>query len=148
LLDELRQHLSLVADLDLVDVVLNRWRAGRREIAALSRPVVAAARAGDVLAGTILDDAAVELARLVVAARSGLGFPAQEVVPVSYSGGMFSVPEVVAAFARELGRSGAIHDLRVPRYPPVLGAALYAAQLAGTPLSPTALSRLAGAVTG
>ena len=41
--EALRTHLELAADLDLVDVVLNRWQGGRSEIAALSRVVVEAA---------------------------------------------------------------------------------------------------------
>src|SRR6185436_15466750 len=43
LMDVLRTHLDLSADLDLVDVVLNRWKGSRSEIAALSRQVGAAA---------------------------------------------------------------------------------------------------------
>lgn len=148
--DLLRQHLGLTADLDLVDVVLNRWHGGRREVAALSRPVVDAARRGDLVAGQIVADAVAELVRLVAATRIRLGFEPGETVPVSYSGGMFSVPEILGGFEQRLVAMGAGYAVRAPQYPPVVGAALYASRLAGSPLDPAARERLrtSGTVTG
>ena len=61
--ETLRTHLALEADLDLVDVVLNRWQGGRSEIAALSRVVAGAAEAGDECAARILSEAADEARR-------------------------------------------------------------------------------------
>lgn len=142
LLDVLRPHLGLVSDLDLVDVVLNRWGGDRPRIAALSRPVVQAARLGDSVAADVLAEAGVELARLVGATRLRLGFVVDELVPVSYSGGMFSVPEVRDRFEAELEATGAPCDLRLPRFSPEVGAALYAARLAGDPFTGAALERL------
>jgi N-acetylglucosamine kinase-like BadF-type ATPase len=142
LLDLLRRHLGLDADLDAVDLVLHRWRGSRREIAALSRPVVEAARRGDRAAEEILADAVTELVLLVETTRRRLGFPAEETVALSYSGGMFSAPEVRHGFRRRLAAGGGRYDLREPAYSPVLGAALYAARLAGDPLGPAALNRL------
>ncbi|MET0695677.1 MAG: BadF/BadG/BcrA/BcrD ATPase family protein [Propionibacteriaceae bacterium] len=144
LLEVLRQHLDLRADLDLVDVVLNQWRSDRTEVAALSRPVVEAAHRGDSMAGQILSDAAGELLRIVEATRLRLGFGPEETVPVSYSGGLFSVPEVRDDFRRRLDASSLSYAIRPPRFSPVLGAALYASRLAGTPLGPDALRRLEG----
>lgn len=142
LVDLLRERLHLAADLDVVDLVLGRWRGGRRQIAALSRLVVEAAQRGDEVAATILTDAASELVRLVTTTRQRLGFPLRETVPVSYSGGVFSAPEVLDPFREQLTSGEQMVDLRAPRFPPVLGAALYAAHLAGSPLSPAALERL------
>ncbi|MFL6027338.1 MAG: BadF/BadG/BcrA/BcrD ATPase family protein [Friedmanniella sp.] len=145
LLEVLRRHLALRADLDAVDLVLNRWRGSRREIAALSRPVVEAARHGDEVARTILGDAAAQLVLLVETTRRRLGFLPEERVAVSYSGGMFSVPEVLQRFQRQLTTSAGLLELRQPRYSPVVGAALYAARLAGFPLGNGALERLSAA---
>jgi N-acetylglucosamine kinase-like BadF-type ATPase len=142
LLELLRRQLGLGADLDAVDLVLHRWRGSRREIAALSRPVVEAARRGDGAAEEILADAAAELVLLVETTRRRLGFPAEEAVALSFSGGMFAAPEVRRGFRRRLAAGGGRYDLREPAYPPVLGAALYAARLAGDPLGPAALDRL------
>jgi N-acetylglucosamine kinase-like BadF-type ATPase len=135
LMDVLRTHLSLKADLDLVDVVLNRWKGSRSEIAALSPRVGQAAGRGDELAAQILTDAGVELATLVDCTRQRLSFLPGETVPVSYSGGVFGAELVRVAFTRELKRLDAGHDIRQPLYPPDVGAALYAAKLAGTPLN-------------
>ncbi|WP_030904424.1 N-acetylglucosamine kinase [Streptomyces sp. NRRL F-5126] len=138
----LRRHLELAGDLDLVDVVHNRWGGRRGEIAALSPRVAEAAGLGDEHAAAILTDAGHELALLVDSARRGLGFERGETVPVSYSGGVFGSATVLDTFARDLrGREGG-YDLRTPLFEPVIGAALHAARLAGTPLDPTALDAL------
>jgi N-acetylglucosamine kinase-like BadF-type ATPase len=142
LVDVLRAHLDLRADLDLVDVVLNRWKGSRSEIAALSRQVAEAAEKGDTSASQILADAGCELARLVDCTRRRLGFGHGEVVPVSFSGGVFAADSVLDAFTRELTALDDGHELRRPLYPPDVGAALYAAKLSGNPLHTNALDRL------
>ncbi|RZS90897.1 N-acetylglucosamine kinase-like BadF-type ATPase [Motilibacter rhizosphaerae] len=144
LLDVLRARLGLGTDLDLVDVVLNRWQRDRREVAALSREVVAAAEEGDAAAAAILSDAADELVELVEATRRRLGFAQGEAVPVSWSGGMLSAALVREPFLSRLRARYPGYDARTPLHPPVVGAALHAAQLAGAPLSAEALQRLAG----
>lgn len=142
LLDMLRRHLDLAADLDLVDVVLNRWQSDRTKVAALSPLVVEAADLGDEAAGRILADAGRELAMLVDTTRRRLGYAAHELVPVSYSGGTFGARQVLDAFRRQLDSLHDGYDLRRPLYPPVIGAALYAAKQAGTPLDANAQERL------
>ncbi|GAB6898525.1 N-acetylglucosamine kinase [Kineosporia succinea] len=126
LLGLLREHLSLAGDLDLVDVVINRWGRDRTPVAALSRVVVEAARAGDPGAQGLLETAGAELALLVQVGRRRLGFAVDEAVPVSYSGGVFSAAEVVDAFTRHLGDG---FDLRKPLHSPVIGAALLAREV-------------------
>ncbi|QTE28589.1 N-acetylglucosamine kinase [Pengzhenrongella sicca] len=142
LLEVLRTHLDLTADLDLVDVVLNRWKGSRSEIAAMSRQIGEAAARGDVSSAQILADAGCELAALVDCTGRRLAFGPDETVPVSYSGGVFSSEVVLAAFTAELGRRNVQHEIRQPLYTPDVGAALYAAKLAGTPLTPDALANL------
>ena len=138
----LRTHLELAANLDLVDVVLNRWQGGRSEIAALSRIVVKAAETGDECAAQILAEAADELARLVDTTRRILDFGPEEKVPVSYSGGVFSVRSIVDGFGSALEDLHDGYELRKPLYSPVIGAAIYAARLAGEPLDTKTLGRL------
>ena len=140
LLGVLRAHLGLTADLDLIDVVLGQWQGGRSQIAALSPLVVEAADQGDASAAGILDEAAHELAVLVDVTRRRLAFQDEDTVPVSYSGGVFTADRVRRAFADELAGLHGGYDLRRPVYSPVLGAALYAAKLAGTPLDDDALN--------
>ncbi|MEP7091824.1 MAG: BadF/BadG/BcrA/BcrD ATPase family protein [Nocardioidaceae bacterium] len=138
--DLLIEQLGLVTDLDLVDVVLNRWHGDRSSIAALARTVADGATAGDTECGDILRHAGEALAGLVTATVDQLDFAADERVPVSWSGGVFASREVREAFRDRL--SGTNTDLREPLLPPALGAALYAARLAGSPLEPAALARL------
>ncbi|MDQ3252142.1 MAG: N-acetylglucosamine kinase [Actinomycetota bacterium] len=144
LYEALRTHLKLEGDLDLVDVVLNRWQGGRREIADLSRTVAEAAETGDECAAQILSEAAEELARLVDTTRRLLDFGTDEKVPVSYSGGVFNVRSVVGGFRAALEDLHDGYELREPLYSPVIGAAIYAAKLAGEPLGAGPLGRLQG----
>ena len=138
----LRRHLDLTTDLEVIDVVLNRWQGHRSEIASLSPLVVEAAGLGDTQAAAVLTEAGRELALLVDGARSRLGFANAELVPVSYSGGVFRSAAVLDAFTTELRGSTARYELRRPLFEPVVGAALYAAKLAGTPLDTAALAAL------
>lgn len=142
LLATVREHLGLRTDLDVIDVVLNRWGAARREVAGLAPLVVRVARAGDATSRGILDDAGRELAELAGTTRRRLGFAANEPAAISYSGGVFSVEEVRRAFTRRLEEEQGRYEIREPLFPPVVGAALYAARRAGTPLSGAALQRL------
>jgi N-acetylglucosamine kinase-like BadF-type ATPase len=142
LLDVMRSRLGLTADLDLVAVTIHRWRSDRRQVAALSTVVADAADRGDVEAREILKQAAVELVLLVDTARRRLGFADAEVVPVSYSGGVFTAPAVKNDFIRLLAEAPWNWDFRESLYPPEVGAALYAAKLSGAPLAPPALANL------
>ncbi|MEV4539237.1 BadF/BadG/BcrA/BcrD ATPase family protein [Asanoa sp. NPDC049518] len=142
LLDVLREHLDLSADLDLIDVVLNRWQGDRGQIASLCPQVITAAERGDEAAGAILREAAHELALLVDTTRSQLGYGADEQVLVSYSGGTFNATQVREEFQTHLHQLYDRYDLRQPLYSPVVGAALYAAKQAGSPLGADALERL------
>ena len=141
--DHLRQHLGITQDLDAVDVVLNRWAGDRARVAGLSRVVAAAAQDGDAGAAEVLDDAADHLVALVDAVRRPLGFDGEEVLRVSRSGGVFRAAAVRDAFDARVAALGRV-ELRRPLHPPVLGAALQAARLAGSPLDEGARARLAG----
>ncbi|MFH8471073.1 N-acetylglucosamine kinase [Streptomyces sp. NPDC017991] len=138
----LRRHLKLTSDLEVIDVVLKRWQGHRGEIASLTPLVVEAARAGDTQADAVLAEAGGELALLVDSARRRLGFTPDETVLVSYSGGVFRSPRVLDAFTTALQSGAARYELRHPLFEPVVGAALYAARLAGTPLGVDALAAL------
>ena len=143
LLDAFRERLELERDLDAVSVVINRWQRRRAKIASLSHVVVAAAQSGDTEAVSILTRAGIELSRLVVAVAAQLGFPEQEGIPVSFSGGIFEVDAVLQSFRQAMTRAGSAYRLRAPLLDPAAGAALYAARCAGTPLDPAAVRRLA-----
>jgi N-acetylglucosamine kinase-like BadF-type ATPase len=141
----IRDHMSLVSDLDLVGTVFSHWRGARRSIATLAPVVATAARAGDEHAAALLADAGAELALLVDATWQRL-VPdgSDELMPVSFSGGVLNIDEVRGALTKQLHDAGR-YELREPRFAPVIGAALLAARLAGTPLNGTAVDRLPAA---
>lgn len=142
LVPAVREALGLGSDLDAVDIVLNRWHGDRAKIAAMSRAVARASEAGDPVATQILRDAGRELSVLVDVVADALGFDDSDVVPVSYSGGMFAAPYVLASFTEHVTASSRTVDLREPLLPPHVGAAVYAARLAGHQLDPDQLQHL------
>jgi N-acetylglucosamine kinase-like BadF-type ATPase len=142
LLGMIRTCLQPDTDLDAIAITMVRWQADRRRVAELSTVVAEAADRGDGQARAILSEAATHLVSLVDTARLLLGFAEGETVPVSRSGGVFSAARVRDEFDRLLTGARRNYDFRQPLHPPVVGAALYAAKLAGIPLGPEALARL------
>jgi N-acetylglucosamine kinase-like BadF-type ATPase len=133
---------DLGADLDLCAKVMNAHTRG--SIAAMSRLVARAAQDGDASAIRIFDEAARELAAIVEAVRQALEFGPGEIVPVSYSGGVFNAKALILdAFRRHLEARSGTYRLKAPIVAPSGGAAIYAAKLAGQPLSVPAMQRLA-----
>ena len=134
--------LDLGADLDLCAKVMRAHT--RSSIAAMSQLVARAAQDGDAAAIRIFDEAARELAAIVEALRQALEFEPGETIPVSYSGGVFNAGALALdPLKRHLeGRSGA-YRVKAPILTPSGGAAIYAAKLAGQPLSGPAMERLA-----
>jgi N-acetylglucosamine kinase-like BadF-type ATPase len=146
LLSAMRTQMNLARDYDAVGVVINEWQGSRSKIAALSRVVTEAAAQGDTSARAILAEAGRELASLVEATRRRLPFSAADVIPVSYSGGVFNIETVLSAFTRETLALDSAYDVRRPLLDPVTGAALYAAKRAGRPLGTSAVRRLGAIV--
>jgi N-acetylglucosamine kinase-like BadF-type ATPase len=139
LYDLIRERLQISSDLDAVGLVIEKWGGNRGSIAALATTVCEAARHEDQASTGILTAAAEELATLVETTRVLVGFTDPELVPVSYSGGMFSDEGYLALFRNALGRLPAKYDLRLPLLDPAVGAALYAAKHSGHPLSPSSI---------
>jgi N-acetylglucosamine kinase-like BadF-type ATPase len=132
--------MRIDTDLDLCARIYGEAANTRGAFAQFARLVHEAAQSGDPHAREIFTRAGQQLAETVFAVRRSLAVPPSIVVPVSYSGGAFAgAPELVEAFTAALP---AAFECRAPLYPPVVGAALHAARLAGEPLSPDALTRL------
>lgn len=138
---------GLLAVIGIAAADLPAWWLGlpnrRQSVAALARPVAAMADADDPDALRILDRAAGELAEQLVAAWwrcSGGALPAW-----SFAGSVFNS----AVLRRRMeGRVGLAPQ--PPRLPPVGGALLRAARLAGWPIDTAWIDRLAhnlGAIT-
>ncbi len=130
LYDLVRSEFSLVQDLDLSTLVLLKWNSARSRIADVARLMFAAAHAGDEQVIALISDAADELVEIVDSIRRNLGYPAEEEVRVSYSGGIFKGGDLIlSAFEDSLRTTGAMYRLCKPVFPPTIGAALYAAVL-------------------
>lgn len=146
LYEQVRDGLDLTSDLDILDLVLSQWKGDRAKVASLSHLVVEAAEAGGELASDIIRSAAHELALLVDATRRSLDFSAEQVVPVSYSGGMFKSGRLfLQAFQDAVAGLQGTYSLRLPLFSPAVGAALYAAKLHGSRIDIASLPRTLGA---
>lgn len=127
--------------LELADAseVIARFLHGssaRQRIAELAVIVLQAAEAGDTAAVAVIEQAARELTLIVHATRQKLGFDQANVVPMSYSGGLFKSARMVRELSACLDTSGTPYELREPLYTPEIGAAVYAARQIGNSVVP------------
>ncbi|MEZ0354761.1 N-acetylglucosamine kinase [Mycobacterium sp. SA01] len=138
----MKKRLDVSGDLDVVSLVIDTWKGNRSKIAALATTVCEAAEAGDEPSARILSAAVAELVALIETTRTLIGFTDADIVPVSYSGGMFSNDGFLNQFIAAVQDSAATYDLQTPRLDPAVGGALYAAKRSGHPLSPSAVQHL------
>jgi N-acetylglucosamine kinase-like BadF-type ATPase len=144
-----RAHFQLSTDLDLCARIYGPPPLERSALASLASLVTQAARAGDTAAGQLFERAALALASIVHAVRDQLNVPGNVLLPVSYSGGLFRPTSPLLPLFEAALRSGTrSYELVAPSLPPVAGAALYAAKLAGAPLDAATVTRLAQALAG
>ena|SRR5688572_2021997 len=138
-----RERFGLDEDLHLCSRIY-RARADRRDAFARFAPLVhEAAAAGDAESAAIFTRGAQELVACVIAVRRALDVPAIAVLPVSHSGGVFDhAPAMVKAFRESLAAATTPFEYRAPLLPPAVGAALYAARVAGSDLSSAAVNSL------
>ena len=111
----------------------------RSGIAGLARHVTALAADGDEVAGGLLGRAAIELSEQLVVAWHRCGGTAP--IRWSYAGGVFNAAAVLDHMTARLGTSPSS-----PRLPPVGGAALRAARLAGWAVDDAWVDRLGAAL--
>ena len=144
----LRRHFALEDDLDLCAAVYGKSTTQRSQLARLSRLVAEAAGAGDPAARALFTQAVTELADIVDAVRDRLQVPMELDLPLSYSGGLFQLRELLLApFEAALSTRARKYRLAAARLPPDAGAALYAAKLAGAPLAAPSIAALEAQLT-
>ena len=138
-----RERLELTNDLYLCSRIYGAGADRRDGFAQFARLVHDAAQAGDAAAAGIFTRGAKELVDCVIATRRALDPPAKTILPVSHSGGVFNnAPEMVEAFRAELAAAPYPLNYLKPIFPPAVGAALYAARIAGKTLNSAAVKRL------
>ena len=139
-----KSHFDIAADLDICGRLLGGGEPPSRDsLAALSQLVLRAAEAGDHEAVRIFDQAGRELAQIVAAIRTKLGYNTDQLVRLSYSGGVFRSGQLILEpLQRHLASLPGLYNLTEPVYNPGIGSALYAARLAGEPLDEAALGNL------
>jgi N-acetylglucosamine kinase-like BadF-type ATPase len=138
-----RTRCGITLDLDLCALVYGENANTRSAFAQFAPLVHEAALAGDPQAAAIFERAAQELFQCVDATRRTLKVPDQVALPVSHSGGVLQGASLMLeAFRRTLAQTPGRFEYRTPQYAPEIGAALYAARLAGVALGTPALGRL------
>lgn len=143
---KVRSHFGITEDLELCAAVYGKEVAQRSQFAQLSKLVAQAAQEGDLEARALFHQGAGELVDIVDAVRVRLGVPSTVELPVSCTGGMFELRELMLApFESALSLRPARYRLVPPRLSPEAGAALYAARLSGAPLEERSINVLAAA---
>jgi len=147
LYERVRSHFALEEDLDLCATVYGKSVAQRSQLARLSKLVAEAATSGDQAARGLFASAVTELADIVDAVRAQLKVPHDEELPVSYSGGLFRLRELLLQpLEAALGRRAHRYRFLAARLPPEAGAALQAARLGGVPLAAPSVATLESAL--
>jgi N-acetylglucosamine kinase-like BadF-type ATPase len=137
LYDLVRTRVGIAVDLDLCAHVYGEGVSARSTFAAFAPLVHEAAQAGDSQATEIFRRGADELVQCVRAVRRSLQVPDEVRLPVSNTGGVFQNGGVMLrAFRAALAHAHPPFEYFEPRYQPDIGAALYAARLAGRRLMP------------
>lgn len=137
------ERLKIQADLDLCSHIYGEGADKRSTFAQFAPLVHEAAQRGDTQAVAIFERGSGELVQCVLATRNALAVPDDVMLPVSHTGGVFSgAGLMVDAFRSALAASDQPFEYRAPQFPPAVGAAVYAAQLAGAPLPKEALRLL------
>lgn len=125
LLKLMREHFQLENDMDLIDIFDKELKDNRTKTAQLQRILLQAAVEGDAGARNLYREAARELALIVCAVYDKLEF--EEIIPVSYSGGLFHAGDLVLKPLQEY-LSGKRIRFQKPRFSPVQGAVLLGAE--------------------
>lgn len=147
LYERVRSHFALEEDLDLCATVYGKSVAQRSQLAKLSKLVADAASSGDQATRALFAAAVAELADIVDAVRAQLAVPAAEELPVSYSGGLFRLRELLLQpLEATLARRAHRYRFLAARLPPEAGAALQAARLSGAPLTAQSIATLQSAM--
>lgn len=143
LYERVRRHFALRDDLDLCAAIYGKSAAQRSRLAQLARLVADAADAGDQAARQLFAQAANELADAIEAVRAQLQVPAEAPLPVSYSGGLFRLRELLLEpLEAALVKRSSGYRFLAARLPPEAGAALQAAKLSGAPLAASSIATL------
>ncbi len=125
-----RNKFELARDFDLITVVYEDLGMKRNRVARLALLLHEAAKQGDPKALEIYAEAAYEFSLVVKALIKRLDFKRDELIPVSYSGGVFKAGDYILKPLKDLICQEGVR-LVEPALEPVAGAALYAMVLSG-----------------
>lgn len=140
LYDIVKRELKLETDFSIISYVLDELKADRTEIADLAKLLYKAAEEGDVSAIEAYREAAYELYLVAYAIANEMSFDDQ--IPVSVSGGVFKVGNLILDPLEELLKKDGRFVLEKPKTTPARGAALFAYVLGGNAVNEEMLENL------
>ncbi len=139
LVEVLEREYQIEYDFEIVDIVFNRLKLDRPELAKFAKVTSLAAEAGCEAAKRIFNEAAHDLALHVVALAKDLGL--KEGFSVSYTGGVFQAGHLILdPLAQHLKPLNV--KLQAPLLEPAKGAVLLAYQLGGHEISLQEINQL------
>lgn len=144
LVDRMTARLEIRRPFDLIELVESSWKGDRARIADLAPTVTEAAADGDPCALDIVHRAALALVQLVDTVARRLNLAHGATVKLCRSGGVFDAPIAASTFEAALATTPVSYSLQPPLLSPAIGAAVYAAQLAGKQLGPAQTQTLVG----
>jgi len=143
LYDMIKSKYHIDIDLDINDLVFNKWQGDRTKIASVAKVAYEAAIEGDKESYKLFCTAAKELAIMVESVRKELDYSPDETTQVSFTGGVFNCGDIILdPFIHELANLNGYYRVSQPKYNPSMGAAIYAAKISGNPLAGAVLKKL------
>ncbi|NDL61205.1 N-acetylglucosamine kinase [Acerihabitans arboris] len=143
LYDLIKSKYHIDVDLDINDLVFNKWQGDRTKIASVAKLAYEAAVEGDKESYKLFCTAARELAMMVDSVRKELEYSPNETALVSFTGGVFNCGDIILdPFIHELANLSGNYLVCQPKYNPSMGAAIYAAKISGNPLDGAVLNKL------
>ncbi len=139
LYSHIKTKFNFVNDSDILKLTVVDWDFDRTKVAALSREVSVLAHQNDPASLRILNEAAVELSRIIIAIKNQLNF--SSTVLASYQGGVFKSGDPVLIPLKEILIKHNI-ELIPPFSSPDIGSVILAFKYAHTPLTETILRNL------
>lgn len=123
-----KEHFQVEDDFDVIDIFEESYLPYRSKVASLQRVLFEAAKAGDLSAISLYEQAASELTAIILAVHGKL-WKTDEVCRISYSGGLFKTGDMILTPLKEK-LSKYNMELVQPKYQePVYGAVELAAEL-------------------
>ncbi len=122
-----KEYLKIEEDMEILSIIVEEYNMDRIKIANLSKIINISLDKNDIRAIEIVKEAAYELSLLVKSIYNELDYAKNDIINISYSGGIFNIGEdILNPFEKYILEIDSRMKLVKPKLSPVLGSVFYA----------------------